>query len=166
MPHSSPGNYQPSRKPALIEAQDHRYAAELATVPDGMSWAEFRSHPVRQILRDAAYFGDRAVPSPAELAALRLPDGITQEIDMLARQLIQIHNSGDHQAAWQQAENAAADVLSDLAPRDREHPDLRSNVPDPLDDLTPGELAQYVADHNTNRLDISGLADTNVGAIA
>lgn len=114
------------------------------TVPEGMSVATFASHPVRQLLRNSAYFGERAIPTAADLAELELPQHVTAEIDMVARRLAAIHETGNHQRAWSEVDAAAADILADLTPRDREPAARRSEQPDPYADLTPAQLADLV----------------------
>lgn len=115
--------------------------------PDGMTSAEFNSHPVRQLLRDAAYFGAQALPTKRGLDELMLPDAVTREIDQFARRLAKIHDDGDHKSAWDQVDDLAADVLSDLDPAELEPANRRRNEPDPLADADPAELADHVLSH-------------------
>lgn len=112
-------------------------------LPEGMSTRDFLAHPVRQLIRHAAYVGKRAIPNTAELDALRLEPRLRTRVRDACLTVAQIHDAGEHETAWNLGDEEAAWVLAKLSDEQR---DPRFYEPiDPADVITDsGQLAALV----------------------
>lgn len=106
-----------------------------------------RQHPVYEAIRDAGYFGERAVPDAAELDRLGLSGSAREKVAKACRAVADINATGHHQEAWDAADTAARQVIDGL-PEAQQDPDYLA-TPDPLADVTdPRELAARVPRFN------------------
>lgn len=112
------------------------------SLPEGMSPAGFKKHPVTVLIRDSAYHGRRALPSAAELDALDLPSDARRRVKQACQEAAATHDTGHHADAWAHGDRAAAAVISGLDPEQRD-PGYREQ-PDDLTGLGPMELAAKV----------------------
>jgi hypothetical protein len=100
-------------------------------LPDGVTFAAFRSHPVTQTIREAAYGGKRGLPSKAELDALHLSPPLRARVREACESVAAIHDRGDQQVAWNAGDKEAASLLERLPAEQR---DPRFYRPAPADD--------------------------------
>lgn len=112
-------------------------------LPDGVSVADFKRHPLVEAIREAAYHGAKAVPSKRQLDGLDLPSADRRRIREACEEVAAIHDTGHHQNAWKAGDRAAAEVFKRL-PEDQRDPDFHK-PPEPLiDDMSPRDLAAQV----------------------
>lgn len=115
----------------------------IESLPAGMTPRDFQDHPVRQLLRDAAYHGPGGEPTAAELDALGLSDGARDAVRDGCAEVARLNSEGDHQGAWQRGDELAVEILAGL-PEYMRWPEHWA-PPDPLADVTdPGALAAAV----------------------
>jgi hypothetical protein len=112
------------------------------SLPEGMPLAGFQKHPVTVLIRDSAYHGRRAVPSTPELDALDLPPDARRRVKQACEEAAATHDTGHHADAWAQGDRAAAGVIADLDPEQRD-PAYRDQ-PEDLTGLNPTDLAARV----------------------
>ena len=110
-------------------------------IPDGMTPADFRAHPVTQLLRDAAH-GSRGLPHRTELERLKLPASARRELEAACKRVARTFDEGSHQDAWADGDRAAASILAGVNeelrdPRYLEEPAELPDSPDELADLVP-----------------------------
>jgi hypothetical protein len=100
-------------------------------------------HPVRALLRQAAYAGKRRLPTEAELDKLGLPGEIRSRVKQACREVAAVHDEGAHQDAWDDGDQHAAQIIDGLRGELRDPDHWRA--PDPLADVDdPAELAAAV----------------------
>jgi len=105
-----------------------------------------RQHPIREMIRVAAYDGARALPSDAELDALKLPPAARKAVLEHCREVAAMNDRGTHAAAWVRADELAAGLIDSL-PDELADPDefeRRLRPPDTTVGLSPRELAALV----------------------
>jgi hypothetical protein len=107
----------------------------------GLPVSDFNRHPVRQLIRDAAYYGARGRPIPAELDALKLSSEARAKVKRACEKVAEIHDEGHHQDAWSTGDRAAAEILGGL-PDEKRDPDYLKPVAELPDD--PAELAKLI----------------------
>jgi hypothetical protein len=111
-------------------------------VPDGMSIAQFTNHPVRQMIRAAAYAGERAMPTTAELDALKLSATDRAHLRKACDEVAKIHATGVQSDAWARGDELAAEIVGGLSDEQR---DPRNFVERPsLETMSPDKLAALV----------------------
>lgn len=111
-------------------------------VPDGLAPAEFRRHPVTVLLRDAGLHGRPGLPSAGELDALRLSPEQRERVARACHDAAATHETGNHAAAWLQADQAASEVIKSLTDVEQ-RPDYLDE-PEDLEGLGPSELADRI----------------------
>lgn len=99
---------------------------------------QFRRHPIRTLLRDAAV-GHR--PSADELDALGLSATAKARVDAAATKVAATYEAGQNAQAREAAEEAAEDVWSAL-PAEQQAADYLVEIPD--DPSDPAALAERV----------------------
>lgn len=92
---------------------------------------------IREVVRMAAYGGKRGLPTAAELDALGVPPALKAVIKDACAGLAATHATGDHQAAWVEADDWAGRII-DALPENWEAPE----APDAYQGLGPAELAR------------------------
>ena len=108
---------------------------------ESLTRAEFKKHPVTTLLKDAAHFGRRAVPSAAELDALKLDAGGRKRVLDACEAAAEIHAGGHHERGWEAAEKSAAEIIDSL-PEAQQNPAYADAAkPDPFDTEDPLALA-------------------------
>lgn len=91
-------------------------------LPDGLGAADFRRHPVRILLRDAAFHGARGLPSDAELEALGLTNGERGKLAEACKSVAATHAEGQYPEAWVAADRLAGEIIARL-PETQRDPD-------------------------------------------
>jgi hypothetical protein len=112
-------------------------------LPEGMAIGDFTGHPVRGLIRDAAFHGTRGLPTSAELDALKLPAGVRADVENACRAVAEVHDTGDHAGAWALGDEWAATALG-LLPEEQRSPSFYAAEPENLEGLGPAELAAKV----------------------
>jgi hypothetical protein len=112
------------------------------SLPEGMSFPDFRKHPVREAIADAAHHGRRGLPSEAELDALKLSPYLRARVKEACQVYAEIHDSGEQKLAWDCADEESAWVLERLPAEQR---DLSFYAPEQVAETSdPRELAARV----------------------
>lgn len=111
-------------------------------VPDGLSPAEFRRHPICVLLRDAGFHGKPGIPTAAELDALQLSPENRERVAKACIDTAETWETGNRALAWSQADKAAAEIIESLDGIQQRPTYLEK--PDDLDGLSPIELADRV----------------------
>jgi hypothetical protein len=124
------------------EATVHSTASGFVGAPEGMTLSEFAAHPVRQAIHEAAFHGEGAIPSQAELDRLKLPGVATREVAKAAREAATEHGTGRQAQAWSMGDEAAAKIIDGLAGEQRD-PTYLDPPPGP-ESTDPRELARGV----------------------
>ena len=115
----------------------------MFTTVDGLTIAQFRRHPIRQVLQFAGYGGRRGLPSEHELDALKLPGAIRKRLLEGCCEAAAIKDEGRHAEAWAHADTLAAELISGLD-ESMFTPEAfarRTEPPDMTASMTPAELA-------------------------
>lgn len=116
-------------------------------LPDGMSPADFRSHPVQTLIRDSAHHGARGVPSAAELDALQLSDADRTKVEKACLEVAEQFEEcgGNRKPVWEAGDKAAVEIIGEL-PHEQQSPTYVDDAkPDPTEAMSPTELADQVA---------------------
>jgi hypothetical protein len=92
----------------------------VVEVPDDMSISQFHAHPVRQLIRHAAYTGE--VPSRHELERLELSPSVRKKITDACRECAEIHATGEKANAWNRGDEHAVAIVGDL-PEEQKDPE-------------------------------------------
>lgn len=112
-------------------------------IPHGLSYADFRRHPVTEALAAASH-GKRGLPRKGYLDSLQLPAGARSRLNGECRKVSELYDTGQRADAWKQAQDSAAKILAEL-PDDYHSPGyLKDLEPDPTDRMNPAELAAHV----------------------
>jgi hypothetical protein len=107
----------------------------------GLPISDFNRHPVRQLIRDAAYHGAGGLPTAAELDALDLSAQARAKVKDACERAAEVHDEGAHQTAWSMGDQVAAQILGEL-PDEKRDPDYLKPSTELPDD--PAELADLV----------------------
>jgi hypothetical protein len=116
------------------------------SLPEGLSLADFRRHPIVVTIQDAAMGGRRGLPSKAELDALKLSPSLRADVAEACEHVARMHGTGEQKMAWHVGYEKAAALLArvPVAKQDPAH----YAPPDPHADVTdPAELAALVPRH-------------------
>lgn len=115
-------------------------------LPDGMTPADFRNHPVQTLIRDAAHHGKRGVPSAAELDALQLSDADRVKVEKACLELAAKHAEcgGVFSPVWAEGDETAARIIGGLPAGQQAPGYVEESKPDPTDAMSPDELADQV----------------------
>ncbi len=112
-------------------------------LPDGLSPAALRAHPVNHVLRDAAFRDGAGIPTKAELDALALPTAARAAVLKASKEIAARFQEGEQDEARNLADEYTAIVLGGLS-EEYLDPDYRQTAVDPTDGMTPGELAAHI----------------------
>jgi hypothetical protein len=80
-----------------------------------MSLAQYQSHPVRQMIRHAAYCGEAAVPTRHEIDRLDLPPALRKRVADACREVAKIHDTGLQSEAWSRGDDHCFAIIGDLS---------------------------------------------------
>lgn len=87
-------------------------------LPDGLSIADFKGHPVTQLMNEVAHHGRTGLPTAAELDALRLSDADRREVEKEATRIALRYEeegrSGDRRPVWADGEETALKLVAAL----------------------------------------------------
>jgi hypothetical protein len=114
----------------------------LTSIPDGMTSAQFRSHPVYTTIRHAAYGGERALPTTAQLDALKLSPTARKLVRDACRQVADLHAAGTQQDAWALGDELSVAILEGLSEEQRDPRNFEERQP--LETMDAGELADLI----------------------
>jgi hypothetical protein len=84
------------------------------SIPKGMSIGSFRAHPLVSLLRAAASRHGDALPTKAELDALKLPSAERAAVAKGAKEVQALFLDGDQQPARDRADEIAGKVIGRL----------------------------------------------------
>src|SRR4051794_12279088 len=112
------------------------------TVPDGMTIEQFTNHPVRQMIRAAAYAGDRAKPTTGELDSLKLSASDRALVARACTEVAKLHATGVHSDAWSRGDDLAAEIVGGLPDEQRDPRNFFERPP--LETMGPADLATLV----------------------
>lgn len=116
----------------------------MIDAPEGMAQAAFNAHPVRKVIRDAAYQGKRvSPPSRRELDALELPGSARKKLAAAIEEVREINSTGAQSDSWARGDELAAEIVATL-PNELRDPDYLDPPPEPDTD-NPRELAARVS---------------------
>lgn len=115
----------------------------LISLPDGVKPGDFRNHPVTQALRDSCHRNGLGLPTKAQLDALKLPPLRREQLAKACREVAALCDDGFMEQARMNADQIAAQILSEL-PIEYRDPDYLDSREDDVDNFGPAELADLV----------------------
>jgi len=122
---------------------DAAAALKVVELPDEQqSRPLYTRHPVRLALREVAYRGRALTASDVDM--LKLPAEFGAAALKASQEAAEVWVTGDHQRAWELADDYSKQIIDQLPAELRELDYLDHFKPDPLDGLTPDELADRV----------------------
>ncbi|MCW2976406.1 MAG: hypothetical protein JWM06_1687 [Actinomycetia bacterium] len=116
----------------------------MLTVPEGMSMAQFNEHPVRQMIRAAAYAGAHGLPSRHELDALELSPALRKRVRDACHTVAEIHATGEQSDAWNRGDEYAVEIVDELPEEMRDPHWFDAPPPAALSERDPAALAALV----------------------
>lgn len=117
-------------------------------LPDGMTYADYRNHPIVQLVRSSAAKNNLGIPSKGELDSLSIPPAARRQVMLACQAVASKFDEGLNQEARDEADEYSARILSGLDPEFRNPNYLRGA--DETATLGPGELAEYLATSDPN----------------
>lgn len=111
--------------------------------PKGLSVAEFRQHPLRELVADAAQHGRRGLPSNEDLDALKVNHELRDSVKKACQAVAEVWETGEQRTAWEVGDEKAARLIERL-PKAQRSPSYYEPA-DPHADVTdPRELAALI----------------------
>jgi hypothetical protein len=114
-------------------------------VPEGMTIAAFRDHPVNRMIALVGHSGSRALPTKTEIDKLGLATHDRKSLLVTLNDIAAIADDPDRrgQIAWQEADRRAGELVGAL-PQEQKNPKWFTRPTEDLTELGPKELAALV----------------------
>ena len=113
-------------------------------VPAGMRLGDYNRHPVRQMIALAGAYGERALPTEAEIDKLGLSPRDRKALEIGLADVAALRDDPDRATyAVEEAERRAGEIIGGL-PTEQRNPAWYTRVERDLTQMTPRQLADLV----------------------